>query len=903
MIKITEDIVVAHAICECKSYLMLFQPCEGSETSYAAMLRERKRDCEKRFFGSTVEATSFCPEKLGGKAKYIINASFYADNYFVNSSNLKKQQSDSKLNNRHHDYEPLIVSDLNNISCEDKIRASYIGYVLGFIQDRKPTTARIILADGRYKSIKLKDDSLVPILKKLNDWLKLKPKIPPINFSKHCGICQFEQHCLKFAEADDSIALLGNMPASVRKRFESKGVFTIKQLSYVYKPRRRSKCRGDRKPVHQYELQALAIRTKYIYTSELLELYKSDVEIYVDIESIPDKQFHYLIGVLVTSSGRQLFHSFWADDVSEQQSIWSYFLEVANKYPTATIYHYGSYEKKVITELSVRYGTDIDNILNRLCNLNSYIYGRIYFPTRSNRLKDICNYLGHVWTADNASGLSSIVWRYRYDKKPETIYQKELILYNKEDCINLKRLKDVISAICSNKSVMHGVKAVNDKNQLLSNSGKQIVDDFSSLIKSAHGKYESTKISFKKDRNSSNDRNSSRKYVLRKIPKSKIDKIVRVARGRVCPVHKRKLLSTNMVGEVIITDLVRKPKGITKQITKYWGYKGRCPNCSPKHNPPRLKAFGKRTKYGDGLRAWVAYQRLTMRLPFRKISQLLEDSFTITIASGGISSLFSSKCSEYRLSEKNSIIRMMQSEAIHVDETLINIQGKTQYVWVFTDGIHVLFKLTPTRNSSIAHEILKGYKGVLISDYFSGYDAIECCQQKCWVHLIRDINEDVRKSPFDLEFESFVISLRELLMPIFNAVEKYGLKRRNLNKFTKIVEVFYANHVFNKDYQSDITKKYVKRLSRYKQSLFVFLERDSVPWNNNMAERALRHLAVQRKISGSFTAAGMENYLLLLGVMQTCRFQNKPFLEFLMSGDKDIDNFKGRKKVTGWSMR
>ncbi len=70
-----------------------------------------------------------------------------------------------------------------------------------------------------------------------------------------------------------------------------------------------------------------------------------------------------------------------------------------------------------------------------------------------------------------------------------------------------------------------------------------------------------------------------------------------------------------------------------------------------------------------------------------------------------------------------------------------------------------------------------------------------------------------------------------------------------------------------------------------------------------MAERALRHLAVQRKISGSFFATGMTEYLILLGIMQTCRFQNKPFLEFLMSSEIHIDNFKGKKKnVKGWLM-
>jgi Transposase IS66 family len=41
-------------------------------------------------------------------------------------------------------------------------------------------------------------------------------------------------------------------------------------------------------------------------------------------------------------------------------------------------------------------------------------------------------------------------------------------------------------------------------------------------------------------------------------------------------------------------------------------------------------------------------------------------------------------------------------------------------------------------------------------------------------------------------------------------------------------------------------------------SLFSFIENDGVPWHNNAAERALRHLAVQRKISGAFVLAQRE---------------------------------------------
>src|SRR5260370_39512395 len=66
-----------------------------------------------------------------------------------------------------------------------------------------------------------------------------------------------------------------------------------------------------------------------------------------------------------------------------------------------------------------------------------------------------------------------------------------------------------------------------------------------------------------------------------------------------------------------------------------------------------------------------------------------------------------------------------------------------------------------------------------------------------------------------------------------------------------------------------------------------------------MAERAIRHLAVQRKISGFFFKSVAPQYLLMLGITQTCRFQEKSLLKFLMSGEKVIDTFKAAKPLKG----
>jgi hypothetical protein len=153
------------------------------------------------------------------------------------------------------------------------------------------------------------------------------------------------------------------------------------------------------------------------------------------------------------------------------------------------------------------------------------------------------------------------------------------------------------------------------------------------------------------------------------------------------------------------------------------------------------------------------------------------------------------------------------------------------------------------------------------------------------------LNDDLWKNPFNAEYEEFVSSVRDLLAPILTDIRRFGLKALHLRKYQKDVEHFYRDNISGHPVHDEITAKYQKRFERYRNSVFCFLSADGIQWNNNAAERALRHLAVQRKISGAFSRKGANHYLRLLAVAQTCRFQNKSFLCFLTSGCVDLDKY------------
>jgi hypothetical protein len=63
----------------------------------------------------------------------------------------------------------------------------------------------------------------------------------------------------------------------------------------------------------------------------------------------------------------------------------------------------------------------------------------------------------------------------------------------------------------------------------------------------------------------------------------------------------------------------------------------------------------------------------------------------------------------------------------------------------------------------MAQSSLNGFKGVLVSDFYAAYDSIPCPQQKCLLHLMRDINDAVLDNPYDESMKGIAAAFGELL--------------------------------------------------------------------------------------------------------------------------------------------
>ena len=193
-----------------------------------------------------------------------------------------------------------------------------------------------------------------------------------------------------------------------------------------------------------------------------------------------------------------------------------------------------------------------------------------------------------------------------------------------------------------------------------------------------------------------------------------------------------------------------------------------------------------------------------------------------------------------------------------------------------------------SREAGLLADLLAGFRGVLVSDFYATYDSIPCAQQKCLIHLMRDINEDLHKSPFDDDLKEIARRFGTLLREIVKTIVSYGLKARKLGKH-KTAAIGFIEHVVAMKCAAEAGLALQKRIEKNRDKLFTFLDYDGVPWNNNNAEHAVRAFTRLRNAIGTSTPKGHGEYATLLSIQQTLRYREMGFLEFMRSGKMEID--------------
>jgi predicted RecB family nuclease len=799
-------------------------------------------------------------------------------------------------------YAPILFVRNEKVTRHDKLLLAFNALALSQL----PSAARIIHG-AEHKVLRVKVQPLLGEVRGEIRAIQAEQDPPKVTLNAHCSVCEFRNACRREAEEADDLSLLRGIATKELENHRKRGVATVTQFSYTYRPGRRGKRRTGKARKHDHALQALAIREKKVYVLDSPVIPQSGVALYLDIEGIPDLGFEYLFGLLAVKDGVCSEFSFWADDPSQEKVAWADCLRVIEGFGDYTLYHYGQYELRFLDRIINSAGSDeaaaVARIKARTCNVLAAIYSHIYFPTWSNGLKDVGTFLGASWSAPNASGVQSIAWRLAWEESKDEATRQLLLAYNREDCMALRRVTEFVLSVCGDGASMSSrggppVASVDDIYRagfFRFGKTKFFCPELDHINKCAYSDYQRDKVYL---RTSPAVRKSQRRKHLAGRKRLKENEVIECGGPQSCPKCGRVTVCTkngNRNARLLCYDLRFTSSGVKRWLVRYTSSRYSCVRCGKTFYASAYRAVMKRI--GNNLASWVIYQHVALRLSYEDVRLSLIEifgfQFTHTVV-GRVKPLMGGRHQPtyQRLKDK-----LRQGFLIHGDETRVRVKGRPGYVWAFTNLEEVVYVYTPTREGTILEEMLEGFDGVLVSDFYSAYDSPRCKQQKCLIHLIRDVNDDLLHNPFDEEMKQLAQKLVGLLKPIIDTIDRYGLKKYHLNKHKDEV-TRYFRYLSEKTFKSEVARKYQKRLQKYRDKLFVFLDHDSIPWNNNNAENAIKLFASRRKLIGSsFTEKGLKNYLIFLSIFQTCRNKNLSFLGFLRSGLFDIDAFADARRM------
>lgn len=279
-----------------------------------------------------------------------------------------------------------------------------------------------------------------------------------------------------------------------------------------------------------------------------------------------------------------------------------------------------------------------------------------------------------------------------------------------------------------------------------------------------------------------------------------------------------------------------------------------CPQCG-KVNLPEVDLSGEvvgKSRVSAQTMAMIAATREVGRMPIRAIRWQLETFHQLALSIGEIVHILHVVREKARGMREGLIQELRSGAVVHGDETGWREAGQNGYLWTFTSPSVRYFEYRRSRSGEIVTEVLgENFEGVLVSDFYGGYNRMMGRHQRCWAHLLRDIHDLKEKWPEDTDLEEWAKAVNDL----YHRAVDWVTAHQGAEEAERVA----AQRRLEKELM-DLCRPYLKserpqrvlceRAEKFLPELFMFVADPRVPSTNNAAERALRPVVISRKISG-----------------------------------------------------
>jgi transposase len=302
-------------------------------------------------------------------------------------------------------------------------------------------------------------------------------------------------------------------------------------------------------------------------------------------------------------------------------------------------------------------------------------------------------------------------------------------------------------------------------------------------------------------------------------------------------------------------------------------------------------------QYGPGVLGLGVYLQTYQLLPYARAAGLIGDLFGETPSQGTLARALEQAHEQLEPVEQQIHAALRRSPSVHFDETGLRIAAVRQWVHSAGTATLTLYRAHAKRGREAidAMGVLPGYEGVSIHDAYTSYLSYPGRHALCNAHLLRDlvaVEEETQAA--------WAASMRQLLLEIKEAATQARashaaqLEPARLQAFRARYDALLregqAAHPASPPTGRAGRRKQspahnlVLRLQKHAGQVLAFMYDTALPFDNNLAERDLRMLKTQQKISGGFRSrGGADVFCRIRSYISTLRKQRLPLLAALHS--------------------
>lgn len=327
----------------------------------------------------------------------------------------------------------------------------------------------------------------------------------------------------------------------------------------------------------------------------------------------------------------------------------------------------------------------------------------------------------------------------------------------------------------------------------------------------------------------------------------------------------------------IIEDI---PENIRPVVTEHTIHRDYCPTCK-KHVEPVVPEAMPGATLGHQVNALTAWFHYGLGITIDQVVSILGYHLQTRLTPGGLVDAWRRMAIVLLVWYEQIAMEARGSAVLHADETGWRVNGQTCWLWCFANHQVCYYMIDRTRGSPALQAFFgDAFDGTLVHDFWAPYESIACDdRQYCLVHLLREL-EKVDLSNSSDEWRAFAKMLRRLIRdairlrrrPDFTP-ERYQSRIRRIDaRLTQLAT--WKDETGALVYADADALRLAKRLRRHWDHLFTFLDKPEVPFENNLAERAIRPAVILRKNSQSNRSEqGAATQSVLMSVFRTLKLR------------------------------